>query len=116
MDGLGAGQDGGNCIQRPLFLLFLQPDLQRTDLDPVFPEGQGRRVPVQQHLPVERPDGLRRQDQAQLMVRQQPLDAAFLAADALVLAECLAPAFEVGRVTYQFAFEHPLHMLLLPCP
>ena len=61
---------------------------------------------IVRHLTNQRLDRLDRQNQSELVIGEQPVVPALAALNALVLAEGLAPAFEVGRVTYQFAFEH----------
>ena len=61
---------------------------------------------MQQYLAPQRLDVPLWKYQSDLVVREQPVDAALFALDAFMFTESLAPAPEVGGITLEFPVEH----------
>jgi len=100
-----------NCTQDSLFKLTPKREVKRTNLNAPLSECDYWYLFMQQYLAVELLEEWFRQNQPHLLLTDEP--AVFMLAnqDALMFTKDLAPAFEIGPVTFDFTFTRLLFRL-----
>jgi len=93
-------------IQRLLLMLFRKRELQTANIYPIVTEVQWPGLWFEQDFPVQfSGEGLWK-NETHLRICKQPADMAVFARNAVMLAERLTPAPEIGGIALWFTFEH----------